>query len=316
MRETIPIVDISAARATGVPVGDVARQVDRACRDVGFFAVTGHGLDDELRASVLAAAREFFALPSDVKHAVSIEHSPNHRGYSGIAAERLQPDLPADLKESFDIGLENAADDPDMSPLDGPNRWPNLPELRDLLLDYQDRAIDVAILVMRIIAVANRLPVDYFDACHERSLAALRILRYPRADERSAAAQLGCGAHSDYGSLTLLFSDGTPGLQLLTADGDWVDVEVPDGALVVNIGDLMQRWTNDAYRSTVHRVIPPIDGERYSVPLFVTPSWSTEVECLPSCCSTGNPPRYSPVLAGEYLMSRFQDTYSYLGEAS
>jgi isopenicillin N synthase-like dioxygenase len=316
MRDTIPVIDISATRAAGVPVGDVARRVDRACRDVGFFAVTGHGLDDDLRAGVLAAARDFFALPSDVKQAVSIEDSPNHRGYSGIAAERLQPDLPADLKESFDIGLEMAADDQHMSPLDGPNRWPDMPGLSNVLLDYQDRAMDVAVLVMRIIAVANRLPADFFDACHEHSLAALRILRYPQADQRSAAAQLGCGAHSDYGSLTLLYTDGTPGLQLLTADGDWVEIDVPDGALVVNIGDLLQRWTNDAYRSTMHRVIPPVDRDRYAVPLFVTPSWSTQVTCLPSCSSAGNPPRYQPVLAGEYLMSRFQDTYAYLGEAS
>ena len=118
-------------------------------------------------------------------------------------------------------------------------------------------------------------------------------------------------AHSDYGCLTLLYCDGTPGLQLLTASDQWVDVTVPEGALIVNLGDLLQRWTNDRYRSTRHRVISPVGGERYSVPMFVNPRYDTEVRCLPSAVSAERPARYEPVVSGDYLRSRYDDTYVY-----
>ena len=308
---TIPTIDIGATRAAGLPVGDIAEQVDRACREVGFFAITGHGIADELRAAVLDAAQRFFALPAEVKHDVAIERSDNNRGYAGIAGERLQPDLPADLKETFDIGPERAADEPGLSPLDGPNQWPDLDDFRTTLEQYQAQAIDVARLLLRVVAEANGLPVDFFDACHEHPQVTTRLLHYPQVHHRTADEQLGCGAHSDYGCLTLLYCDGTPGLQLLRVDDEWIDVDVPDGAIIVNLGDLLQRWTNDRYRSTQHRVIPPISRDRYAVPVFVNPQWSTEVACLPSCVSDERPARYPPVLAGEYLQSRYNDTFIY-----
>ena len=305
---SVPVVDIGPSRAAGRPVGDVARRIDEACRKVGFFAIVGHGIPDELRAAVLDQARTFFALPDEAKQAVAIEHSPNVRGYSAIAAEHLQPDLPPDLKEAFDAGPER---DAACSPLDGPNQWPDLEGFRPTLESYQDQAIETVRLLMRAIAVANGLADDHFDACLAEPIATVRLLRYPQIDQRTAADQLGCGAHSDYGCMTLLYSDGTPGLQLLTADDEWVDVTVPDGALVVNLGDLLQRWTNDRYRSTKHRVIPPTERDRYSVPVFVNPCWHTEVRCLPSAVSADRPARYEPMLAGEYLSSRFDDTYAY-----
>ena len=310
MTTTIPVIDLTASRAAGRPVGDVAARLDDACREVGFFAVTGHGIPAELRAAMLDAAHAFFAQPVERKQEVAIERSTNTRGYGAIAAEHLQPDLPADLKETFDIGPELPADDPDLSPLDGPNQWPDMPGFRETMETYQDQAIGVAVLLMRIVAVAHGLPVDHFDADMVRPLVTTRLLHYPPADQRSAADQLGCGAHSDYGCFTLLYSDGTPGLQLLGLDDEWIDVEAPDGALIVNLGDLLQRWTNDLYRSTQHRVIPPA-GHRYSIPVFVNPRWSTEVAPLADCVSADRPARYGTVLSGEYLQSRYDDTYVY-----
>ncbi len=312
---TVPVIDIAATLAAGRPVGDVVEQVDVACREVGFFAVVGHGIDSALRAAVLDRAVEFFALPLEDKQALAIERSTNNRGYAGIAGERLQPDLPGDLKETFDIGPELPADAPNLSPLDGPNQWPDLPGFREPLEQYQDAAIDVARALMRIVAAANGLAYEHFDACHEQPIVNTRLLHYPQVDQRTSDAQLGCGAHSDYGCLTLLYCDGTPGLQLFTVDDEWVDVTVPDDALIVNLGDLLQMWTNDRYRSTKHRVIPPTERDRYSVPVFVNPEWHTEVRCLPNCVTDERPARHEPVLSGEYLQSRFDDTFIYREDA-
>ena len=180
---------------------------------------------------------------------------------------------------------------------------------------YQDEAIEIARTLMAVIATANHLPGDHFTACLRRPIVTTRLLRYPRVDQPTTTGQLGCGAHSDYGCLTLLYADGTPGLQLMTVDDEWVDVTVPDGALIVNLGDLLQRWTNDRYRSTRHRVIPPTERDRYSVPVFVNPEWSTLVRCLPTCTSDERPARHAPVVSGEYLQSRYDDTFVYRGDA-
>jgi isopenicillin N synthase-like dioxygenase len=311
MADSIPVVDLAATRAAGRPTGEVIAEVDRACREVGFFAITGHGIGDELRAAVFDGAHRFFALPVDDKVAVAIERSDNNRGYAGVEGEKLQPDLPGDLKETFDIGPEMSPDDPHMSPLDGANQWPVLDGFREPLLEYQDRAVELGVLLMGIIAEAFGLPFDHFDECHVAPLATARLIHYPQAHERSADDQLGCGAHTDYGCLTLLDWDGTPGLQLLRTDDQWMDVVVPDGAIIVNLGDMLQRWTNDLYRSTRHRVIPPTERPRYSVPVFISPRWDTVIACLDACVTDDRPARYQPMLAGEYMQSRYNDTFAY-----
>jgi isopenicillin N synthase-like dioxygenase len=312
---SIPVVDLAEARAAEGPVGELAAIVDRACRDTGFLAVTGHGIPPALRAAVLDAARTFFALPAEVKAEVAIERSPHHRGYGGFGAEQLAPGVPPDRKETFDIGPEEEAGAAGGSPLAGPNQWPDLPGFRDTLEDYRAQATDVARLLMRLVAAGLGLPDRTFDACLEHPRVNLRLLRYPAVDGPVAEGQLGAGAHTDYGCLTLLCSDGTPGLQVRTLDGTWVDVEVPDDALVVNLGDLLQRWTNDRYRSTPHRVVPPVGRDRYSVPVFVNPHEDTEVVCLPGCADAERPARYGPVRSGEYLASRFADTFGYFASS-
>lgn len=331
--ETIPVIDLSAVLADWSRADDVAAEVDHACRTVGFFAVTGHGISDELRHEVLDGARRFFAMPTEVKERVAIANSSNNRGYAGLAGERLQADLPPDWKETFDIGPEQAADDPRNSPLEGPNQWPALERFREPMEQYQDQALDTAKLLLRLIARSLGLDDDFFDSRMTRPLVNMRLLRYPRAeamtpDRNSAPDQravgvdgsgaseglLGAGAHSDYGCLTLLYSDGVPGLQIRRLDGRWATVDAPAGALVVNIGDLLARWTNDLYRSTLHRVIMPTSSDRYSVPVFVNTDWHVDVTCLPACCSPDRPPRHGPVVAGEYLQSRFDDTFIYRDE--
>ncbi|MEM9606181.1 MAG: 2-oxoglutarate and iron-dependent oxygenase domain-containing protein [Actinomycetota bacterium] len=308
---TLPTFDISTVMGGEAPSSELSAGVDRACTEIGFFGVTGHGISAEQRGAVLDAARTFFSLPEAAKAAVAIEKSPNNRGWGSMGAEHLQPDIPTDLKETFDIAIERSADDPRNSPLDGPNLWPELEGFRETLEDFQDVTLQVAHAVLRVMGAALDLDADFFESRLRRPLVETRLLHYPGVEELPSDGQLGAGAHSDYGCVTLLYSDGTPGLQLQNADGEWIDAVVPADALVVNLGDLMQRWTNDRYRSTVHRVLPPVGTDRYSVPVFVTGDWDAVVETLPSCITDDAPKQYETVLAGEYLQRRFDETFAY-----
>ncbi|MEM7142472.1 MAG: 2-oxoglutarate and iron-dependent oxygenase domain-containing protein [Actinomycetota bacterium] len=306
MDASIPLIDLA---------GDSFEQrvdaIAAACRDIGFFAVVGHGVDDDLRLDMLAQARRFFALPLDRKRALAIERSAHHRGYAGIGEEQLEPGIDADVKETLDFGLERAEDDPDRSPLEGPNQWPDLPGFREVVERYQDAALETARTTLRHIAAGLGQPVAFFDDRLDRPLVGARMVHYPPVPQQVIDHQLGCGAHSDYGCLTVLSTDGTPGLQLQQLDGSWLDVLVDDGAFVINLGDLLARWTNGRYRSTKHRVISPASGHRYAVPTFVNPNYDVLVECLPSCLGPGERPQHEPVTSGGYLQSRFDDTFAY-----
>ena len=144
-------------------------------------------------------------------------------------------------------------------------------------------------------------------------MSVLRFLHYPPAGERTSPDQLGAGAHSDYGCMTLLAQHGVGGLQVLSPANEWIDATPIPGSFVVNIGDMMARWTNDAYRATKHRVINA-DEERFSMPFFVEPDYDTPIEVIPACIAPGEGPRYAPVISGEYLMSRFAATYDHVAE--
>jgi len=168
--------------------------------------------------------------------------------------------------------------------------------------------------MMRAMAVALELPVDHFMTLGD-TIYNLRLIHYPKQETViPIAGQLGCGAHTDYGSITLLSDDGVGGLQVMKRGGTWVDVEIPADHLVVNIGDLMAIWTNDRWVSNPHRVVNPRQTDRYSIPLFVTPPYWANIECLPSCLAPGEKPRHEPMLSGPYLLARFDSTHSYRNE--
>ena len=206
-------------------------------------------------------------------------------------------------------------DDPELSPLEGPNQWPDLTGFRHTVERYQAAVLQAAQRVLRLVAAALALDADFFDTRLRRPLVGTRLIRYPGVESGSADQatpdQLGCGAHSDYGCITLLHTDGTPGLQLRAVNGEWRDVIAPPGSFIVNLGDMLARWTNDRYRATVHRVQSPVGCARYSVPTFVNPSYDTAVECLPSCLAAGERPKYPPTTSGAYLASRFDETFTY-----
>lgn len=302
----IPVLDFERFTSGEDRAGFVA-DLGAAARGPGFFLLTGHGIDADLQARVFAAADAFFGLPVAEKEKVSILKTPHYRGWAHDGLESLdETSGQKDRKESFNIGYDMDPSDPRViagAPFRGVNQWPELPGFRETMLAYYDAALELGVRLSRAIALDLGLAEDHFDGAFHEPLAALRVLHYPPAT--GAAGEIGAGAHSDYGVVTLLMTDGEPGLQVKPRGGDWMDVPHVAGAYVVNIGDCLMRWTNDIYVSTPHRVLPP-RRRRRSVAMFVEANPDVVVEALPG---TGAP-RYPAIRAADYLQSRLDATYN------
>ncbi len=314
--EEIPVIDV-AGLVRRDPAAEVAAAlaIGDACRDIGFFYVTDHGIPQPLIDAVFAEAARFFALPLDRKLAIHIRDSPNHRGYFPLQEELTDPALDGDLKEGFDMALELPADDPDVlagKSLHGPNNWPaDLPGFRDTLTQYYDVMVGLGRTLCRAYAISLDLSPDFFVDKLSQPVAQLRLLRYPPQTGPVTPRQLGAAAHSDYGCVTMLAQDTVGGLQVRNGAGQWIEAPPMPGTFVCNIGDMMGRWTNDRFSATRHRVINRSGRERYSVPFFFDPNFDVEVRCLDSCHGPDDPPRYPPIKCGDYLVSRFNDTFAY-----
>ena len=315
----VPVIDL-APYFEGTPEGraGVARQLDDACRSIGFLVITNHGVPVDLIERVSAVSRAFFALPLAEKRKVDRPRFDAVRGYSAVSEEGLSYSLeeaaPGDLKESFSIGPANVPDDDyHQGPAAGPhfvaNAYPQIEDFRESWDTYFEVMSDLSRSLMRIFALALDLPEHFFDARIDKHISMFRVLSYPPQTEAPLPNQLRAGAHSDYGSLTIVRPDDK-GLQVLNKVGDWVDVPMIEGSLVVNIGDLMMQWTNDQWISTVHRVVnPPADkastNRRQSLVFFHQPNYDAMVECLPSCLASGEKPKYAPISSGDHLTSKF-----------
>ena len=311
----IHVIDVSGLM--GSDAGHVAAEIGAACREVGFFYVTGHAVPAKLSASVFATAARFFAQPEAQKRKVLYTAAGN-RGYVPMKGEALDPGKPADLKEAFNIGLELPADDPDLLAGRGfraANLWPDVPGFRATMLDYFAACQDLGRLLHRAFALDLGLPSGFFDDKLDRPMAVLRLLHYPPAPARAEAGQLGAGEHTDYGCVTLLATDGVGGLQVRSRTGDWLDAPHVPGAFVCNIGDCLMRWTNDIYVSTPHRVVSPAGRERFSVAFFLDPNPEAEIACLPGCAAPDRPARYAPIRGDAFLTSRLSPTYQKSGLA-
>jgi isopenicillin N synthase-like dioxygenase len=298
----------------------LAHSLDRACREIGFLVITEHGVDAALVARLDRVARAFFAQPLASKRALDRPRDDAVRGYSALGEEGLSYSLeqaaPGDLKESFSIGpLDVPDDDYHRGPSAGahfePNIWPQgIADFEPACRAYFEAMSVLARELMRIFALALALPTDYFDTRIDRHISMLRVLSYPPQLNCPEEGQMRAGAHSDYGSLTIVSPDG-PGLQVCNQAGQWVDVPMVEGGLVVNIGDLMQQWTHDRWRSTLHRVCnPPWDGctnhtRRQSLVFFHQPNYDAQIECLPTCLPADGVARYPPISSGAHLQSKF-----------
>jgi isopenicillin N synthase-like dioxygenase len=314
-------VDISALRGAGSPSAalECARQIDAACRETGFLSVTGHGIPDALIEATLRLTTEFFDQPLNDKTALHVEDRAANRGYAGSQSEALSYSIgkpsPPDLFEAFNVGWELSAQErkelsPSSAHLFAPNPWPALEGFRETWLAYWDALHELGRILLTGCALALDLPVDYFDRFVAKSASVMRAINYQReeAAPEPLPGQLRMGAHTDYGSLTILLADPVPGLQVLDR-GEWFDVIPEPGAFIVNIGDLLAEWTNDRWHSTLHRVVPPPSAEsgpvrRRSIAWFQQPDPDAVIEVLPSLVSADQPAKYPPVTSGEHLMAK------------
>jgi isopenicillin N synthase-like dioxygenase len=320
--DLVPTVDLTPWH-TGGPSerAAVALAVDAACRNIGFMQLLGHGISRASIEALRGETQNFFDLPLAEKLACRPPRPGINRGYAAMGSEALSyslgvaPNRP-DLFEAFNVG-------PDVVPGDvwhraaphdffAPNIWPaRMPALRTAVTRYFDAAARVALTLTDVFAVALGLPEFWFRPKVEHSTLTLRIINYEQRPEDPPAqpGQMRMGAHTDYGVVTLLWADAVPGLQVLAPSGEWHGVVPLPGALLVNLGDMTAHFTNDRWRSTLHRVVPPTAdtrgrAQRRSAALFLDANYDALVECVPTCQSPDDPPKYAPVIAGEHLIRK------------
>ena len=317
---TVPVIDITGCDRDGPALDRVASQVDDACRHVGFLQLAGHGIGADVIGAVLEAAERFFHAPESVKRSCRPPSPDINRGWAPLGSESLAyslgVDAPPDLFEAFNIGHEFDPDDPvhvaEQHRFFAPNLWPEGDDaLRDALLRYWDDAEAVAHRLTSIFAAALGMPWDFFEQHTGHSPDVMRVNWYERSAGAPApmSGQQRMGAHTDYGVLTVLYADPVPGLEIVGPDGDWTPVVPEEGCLLVNLGDLLAQWTNDRWRSTLHRVAPPASTAggpalRRSVAFFHEADADALVEPLPTCVSLDRPARYGPVTAGQHLIDK------------
>ncbi len=300
----IPIIDLSGLRTRETSaLKRLAAEVAKAAREVGFFYVREHGVPPVVLDAVMKQARAFFAQPQESKDALRISADSGNRGYVGLRTEALDPGRNVDDKEAFNIRIE--ANQGVGFPL-----CAELPGFDAVMKDYYDRLLTLGVDLHRPIARDLGLAEDFFVSRLDRPLATLRLLHYPPASMRADGA-FGAGAHTDYGNLTLLLTDDAGGLEVQRRDGVWIFAPPAPSAFICNIGDCLMRWTNDVYRSTPHRVTNPEGRDRYSIAFFLDANADALVEAIPSCVRPGESPRYAPITAGDYLASRFAQTYGF-----
>jgi isopenicillin N synthase-like dioxygenase len=320
--DAVPVIDIEPLRSGDLAGRQaVARSIGAACKDIGFFAVVNHGVPADLVARTFDVCRRFFALPVEDKAHIAIEQSPCHRGWFAVGGENLDPakqQYAGDFKEGIKIGQDlpvNHRYVVDGIALHGPNQWPAEPvDFTPTLREYCAALTTLGRRIVRAFALVLEVPEDHFDRFFTVPMATAGPLHYPPHHGTIDERQLGAGAHTDYGAVTLLAQDDTGGLQVRNVDGVWLNVPPLPDAFVVNVGDMMARWTNDLFASTLHRVINTSGTDRYSIPFFFDPDHDAEVTAIPSCVSPERPARYAPTTGLGHLLERIDATFSYRTE--
>lgn len=323
MSNAIRVIDLAPWFA-GTPAGEraVAAAVAQACEQTGFLVISGHGVPQSLVDEAFATAEKFFQLPTAAKERVRPPDGVSPRGWHALGtkylAKTLGIDTPPDLREQFYVGPldpmpERFASVPAALTYYQPNIWPDEPpEYRDVFSRYYRACEKLARELMRIFAVSLELDRHYFEALVDAHFAVVPANFYPEPAGDPLPGQLRAGQHTDFGSLTILAMNDAPGgLQVKMADGGWRDVHAGRGQFIVNLGDMMQRWTNDRWKSTLHRVVnPPATARRasrrMSIGFFLHPNYDAQIACLPTCCDSAHPPKYEPIWAGELMRRKME----------
>lgn len=291
----------------------VADQIGNAAREFGFFRICDHGIELEMIEQTYAIAKEFFDQEEDKKRRYYIGNSSNHRGYVPFTEKGDYPDEVNRNYEAFDLGLDLPSDDPDY--LDGnrvlgPNVWPDYPGFKSIVSAYYAKISGVGRLVCRALEMHLNLPDGALTNEMTKPISQLRLLHYVRNQNTKDARSVNMGAHTDYECLTLLHTRN-PGLQVMTSNDTWIDVPVAPNVFVVNIGDMLEAWSNGLLRSTPHRVLN-LSPERYSMPYFVAANYNTVIKPFPQLVTKERPSRYEPFRAGLHLERMLIRDFPYL----
>lgn len=312
--DSLPIIDISGLRGGhAAKRARVAEEIGRAAHHVGMFYVRGHGIERDLIERVYTQARAFFALPEQVKLESHIARSRNHRGYVPFSEKGDYADEQGErLYEAFDSGLELSATHPAAlaSPLAGPNVWPLMVGFKNTVTEYYNAIAELGQLMCRAFEHTLGVKRGYFDAFMRAPASQLRLLHYVENDAPPRDEQMQMGAHTDYECFTLLHQGG-PGLQSMSVDKQWVDVPPIDDTFVVNIGDMLEVWSNGYFVSNPHRVLNT-GKERFSMPFFVAADYDAVIEPVPTAQRAFTARRYAPVVAGEHLINQLMRDFPYL----
>ncbi len=297
-----------------------AQEIGAAARNVGFFYIRNHGIALELIERTYEHSRQFHNSPAELKKRVSVDNSPGNRGWTPTSLDEDDPDKelyrlveakdPDDdyltnprLHAAFDLSLDIPDNDPDF--LAGnimlvPNQWPDwLPNFRAEVMEYYNAVAALGERLFRAFAVSLDLPEEFFISRARKPPSQLRLLHYPENDLPITKRNLGIGAHSDFECFTILHQQA-PGLQVMNTANEWVEAPPIEGTFIVNIGDLLEGWTNGLFKATQHRVVN-IGKERYSMPLFFAADYHTRVEPLPQFVTPEQPAKYNSIVAGEHL---------------
>jgi len=311
--EEIPIIDFSGFQAGNEKDSlAVAQQIRNAAKEVGFFYIRNHGISESVIQKAHQAAKLFFSQPSASKRNLKI--NSNHHGFLSVGEAQMESAEKIDLKESFVWGLDLPDEHPSVTsdnPFLGRNQWPKEnPEFRESVYPFFLGGIECGKMLMRAFAMSIGIDPEEFIRNVNEPIARSSIIYYPPQSRDMGQAQFGVAPHTDYGCLTLLWQDQVGGLEVQTNAGEWVTAHPIEGTIVVNVGDLLTRWTNNTFRSTPHRVINRKECERYSMVIAWDPNFETLID--PSiACSEGEAPLYPPVECGEYVLSRFDASFSY-----
>jgi len=311
--ETIPVIDITPLRDGTDPVS-VAHALHAASQGLGFIYIKGHGIPEAQIDAARQAAFAFFRAEEARKASVKV--SPRHRGWLAAGGAKMQDDAKVDLKESFIWGYQDDTGElPDDHELRGPNQWPDfVPDLEAKAMAYFDHAHRVAHLLMRGFALGLDLPEDFFLRSADKPLSRASFVYYPPQAEDAGPDQFGVGPHTDFGVLTVLCQDNVGGLQVEDINGEWIQAPPIPGTLLVNVADLLARWTDGAYKSTPHRVVNSSGRERLSLVLAYDPNPETMIDAQ-DVFGPDYSSKEGAISCGDYLVWRFAKAFAYRNKA-